>query len=470
MRRVLLALVLVVAAAVAPSAKADLNVGFAPATGIVLSPEGTSGWRAIIEHFADATRNGTRVRQIGLGDPRITTNSGPLCSENVVLNDVVCNGLPVLVQQGLFTVPPVELVVGGSNTGCEPDPPVGVIADLGPGDDIVRPRFACGGQENVTGDNRLSPQFFVRGGPGNDSLTGGRLGDTFDGESGNDTILGGVGADNLTGGDGNDTIRGQGGEDLMTGGPGADILDGGGQNDTVRYDVTSNVTVTLDAVANDGRSGEGDNVIDVESVVTGAGNDRVTGSSASETIDSGAGNDILIPAAGTDTARAGAGADLIDARDGARDVVTCGPGVDEVIADLSDNVLVLVPLGQPKDNACERVERFAVDDGPPGRIRVRAVAIRADGRLRVPVFCPRRARVSCSGTLRLADNRRLSRTLAQARYTVPRGATIRVPLRLARVQADRARARGSITVITRERGVSKKGPRSAITTLSVSRG
>lgn len=84
----------------------------------------------------------------------------------------------------------------------------------------------------------------------------------------------------LVGGTGNDTLNGQGGNDDLTGDAGADILDGGGQTDTVRYPILNSVTVTLDGSANDGRSGEDDNVRAVETVITGAGNDRITGSSA----------------------------------------------------------------------------------------------------------------------------------------------------------------------------------------------
>ena len=471
MRRAILLLALTMAAlASVPAATADVRVGFTSGAGIVLQPAGTNGWRIVVEHFADGSRNGTRVRQVGIGDPRI---SGSDCTTNAFLNDVVCNGIPTLVQASQSDDARNELVVGGSNVGCEPGPPVLVFMNMGGGDDVVRPSFACGGQQLVSGHNRLSPRFStISGGAGDDSLTGGRLDDDLRGDSGNDSIAGGIDADTLSGGDGNDALRGQGGSDTLEGGAGADLLDGGGQSDTVRYDVLNSLVITLDGAANDGRSGEGDNVVDVETVIAGAGNDRVTGSSAAETLGGGAGDDTLIPGTGTDTARGEAGNDLIDVREsneGIQDSVTCGTGIDEVIADLSDSVATRVILGQSRDAACERVERFAVDDGPPGRVRARSVRIARDGRLTLPVSCPRRARVTCRGTLRLVDNRRPGRTLASARYAVPRRTRARVRLRLAPAQARRARSRRSLTAITRERGVSKKGPRSAVTTMAVSR-
>jgi hypothetical protein len=106
-------------------------------------------------------------------------------------------------------------------------------------------------------------------------------------------------------------------------------------------------------------------------------------------------------------------------------------------------------------------------EAPPGRIRGRSVRIAGDGRLAIQLQCPRKARVTCAGRLRLAVPNRLGQTLAQTRYMVPRGTTGSVGLDLTRAGARRARERGAITAVTRERGVSKKGPRSAIATLNV---
>ena len=473
-----LATVLVVGAIAPGPARADLEVGSAPGFGLLLDQEGTNGWRAIIEHFADSTRNGMRVRQIGVGDPRIYSDSGDICFTNALANDVVCNDQNPFIQTLIDSSDNAarnELVIGGSNSGCEPGPPARVFVTLGGGDDVVRPRYACGGQENPPGDNRFSPQFDgTNGGSGNDSLTLGRLADRVFGGTGNDTINGDTGADELNGDDGNDTIRGQGGADTLLGGAGADLLDGGGQVDSVTYATSSAVTLTIDGTANDGRSGENDNVINVETIVTGSGNDRVTGSADAETLEGGAGDDVLNPGAGADVVRGQAGADIIDVRESnevVQDQVTCGTGFDQVIADLVDSVRVTFSLlTQAKDDTCERVERFAVDDGPPGRIRARSVTIAHDGGVAIPLGCPRRARVTCAGTLRLADPLRPRRTLAKARYEVPRRTTESVGLDLTRGDARRVRKRGAIRVVTRERGVSRKGPRSSIALLRVRAG
>lgn len=437
----------------AAPAGADVSVGSSTGAGAVLSPKGDNGWRVIVEHFADGSRNGFRVRQTAFGDPTISAfQTG--CTTNPFANDVVCDGVvPGIVQMDQEDDDQNVLIVGGSNVGCEPGPPVLVLIRMGGGNDTVKPAFGCGGQATVAGNNRLSPMFRGTGGAGNDTLTGGRLGDEF------------------AGGTGNDTINGQGGDDDLTGDAGADLLDGGGQTDIVRYPIPDRVVVTLDDVANDGRPGEGDNVRAVETVITGSGDDSVTGSSANETLDGGAGNDSLNPGTGNDVVRGGAGDDLIDVREdaqGVRDTVNCGFGQDEVIADLSDQVGVqFLNFSTKDDPACEVVGRFAVDDGPPGVIRTRSLRLGRDGMAALRLACPGRARVTCRGRLRVADPRRLSRTLARGRYSVQRRATARIRVRLSPAGARRARARGAVTVITRERGVSKKGPRSMTATLRV---
>ena len=66
MRRALLVVVLTLSALAASApARADVRVssgGF----GVFLTPEGDGRWRVIVEHFADESRNGVRVRQIGI--------------------------------------------------------------------------------------------------------------------------------------------------------------------------------------------------------------------------------------------------------------------------------------------------------------------------------------------------------------------------------------------------------------------
>ncbi|MGD9734561.1 MAG: calcium-binding protein [Solirubrobacterales bacterium] len=80
------------------------------------------------------------------------------------------------------------------------------------------------------GDDALSLEATVpvpatlRGGPGDDRLSGG---------AGNDRLVGGAGNDRLVGGAGNDSLFGGSGEDQLSGGPGDDRLLGGGGMDTL---------------------------------------------------------------------------------------------------------------------------------------------------------------------------------------------------------------------------------------------
>ncbi len=69
----------------------------------------------------------------------------------------------------------------------------------------------------------------IKGGSGNDVLTGGANGDTITTGGGNNTVNGGGGADTITGGSGNDTIVQGAGADSITSGSGSDTI----QFDTV---------------------------------------------------------------------------------------------------------------------------------------------------------------------------------------------------------------------------------------------
>jgi uncharacterized delta-60 repeat protein len=107
------------------------------------------------------------------------------------------------------------------------------------------------------------------------------------GTSGADSLRGTASADAISGGGGRDRIAGLGGGDCLSGGAGSDVLSGGGGNDT---------------------------------------------------LNGGSGNDVLRAGAGRNVLRGGSGSDGLDARNGRRDVVNCGPGTDRVVADMGDRV------------------------------------------------------------------------------------------------------------------------------------
>jgi hypothetical protein len=159
------------------------------------------------------------------------------------------------------------------------------------------------------------------------------------GTDGDDVLTGTAAAESFYGRAGNDTLSGGGGDDEFDGGPGADSFSGNEGSDAVSYSGAAPVTVTIDGVANDGAVGEADNVgLDIEDVFGGAGNDRLTGSPAANTLDGGNGDDRLDGGNGTDFLFGGEGDDVIFARDGEVDVIECGPGLDTATVDRDDIV------------------------------------------------------------------------------------------------------------------------------------
>ena len=127
------------------------------------------------------------------------------------------------------------------------------------------------------------------------------------------TLNGGDGDDTLGGGSGIDTLNGGAGADHLEGGLGGDTLSGGADIDSVSYSSrTSAVSVTIDNVANDGESGENDDVrSDVQNVTGGNGSDALTGSSGSNVLNGGNGGDTLDGGTGTDVLNGGAGGDTV---------------------------------------------------------------------------------------------------------------------------------------------------------------
>jgi Ca2+-binding RTX toxin-like protein len=153
----------------------------------------------------------------------------------------------------------------------------------------------------------------INGGEGDDTITGGPL---------NDTINGGADADRIDGGAGNDTLNGDSGDDTFLAGLGNDVLTGAAGTDTADYSTRSApVTVSLDNVANDGATGETDNVKnDVENVTGGTGNDALIGTTTAnvlaggpgtDSLDGDTGNDVLDGGTGADDLTGGAGTDTV---------------------------------------------------------------------------------------------------------------------------------------------------------------
>jgi Ca2+-binding RTX toxin-like protein len=156
-------------------------------------------------------------------------------------------------------------------------------------------------------------------GSGNDTLTGNVSSNHIQGGAGDDVISGGANAGACT--TDNDTLDGEAGNDTFDEGSAADcgdVLNGGAGTDIVDYQLRSNdLAITLDTSANDGESGEKDNVkSDVEVIVAGSGNDTITGSTNADNLHGGPGDDTINAGGGNDTIYGDSGDDILNGEAG----------------------------------------------------------------------------------------------------------------------------------------------------------
>lgn len=167
----------------------------------------------------------------------------------------------------------------------------------------------------------------------------GRADNTAHGLGGNDTMFGGKGNDILFGDNGNDILFGDQHNDRLTGGRGNDFLIGGRDNDILKgnggkdtavfgLDGITDITVTLTTKAQQ-NTGEGrDRLIKIENLMSGGGNDSLTGNGKANTFNAGGGDDTLTGNGGKD-----------------KFIFGFGPGTDigaDTITDFEDDIDTLV--------------------------------------------------------------------------------------------------------------------------------
>jgi Ca2+-binding RTX toxin-like protein len=191
--------------------------------------------------------------------------------------------------------------------------------DVGDGDDTLD-TTAVPPRDGGTGSFILT----LRGGAGADRMV--------DGEA-SALIYPDAGADSVDAGDGSDWIYAS-----NTRPDGADVYDlGDGEEQTIDYrSTTYGVRISLDGRANDGGSGEHDQVLGegVEYVIGGSGDDVITNPSREPVVVDGRGGDDEISGGdGADVLHGGPGRDRLVASeglrpDGSRDRVDCGRGTD----------------------------------------------------------------------------------------------------------------------------------------------
>ncbi|MDU8930041.1 M10 family metallopeptidase C-terminal domain-containing protein [Alisedimentitalea sp. MJ-SS2] len=161
----------------------------------------------------------------------------------------------------------------------------------------------------------------VTTGGGDDQLTGNGAANQLTSGPGSDTLQGAGGNDTLTAGPGTDTLRGDAGDDVLNGGSGID---------TALYVGPVNTTVNLGTTTAQNTGHGMDQLLGIENVTTGGGNDQVTGNGAANQLTSGPGSDTLQGAGGNDTLTAGPGNDTLRG-DAGDDVLNGGTGIDTAL-------------------------------------------------------------------------------------------------------------------------------------------
>lgn len=174
------------------------------------------------------------------------------------------------------------------------------------------------GIENVLG---AAGADLIAGSTVANRLEGGAGNDRLFGFAGNDVLIGGAGSDRLDGGDGNDTLWANGDNDTLLGGAGADRLVLVSSLDRV---------IDLRSTAAQATGGATLTLSSVEHVTSGAGHDRLIGSSVGNSLLGAGGNDRLLGLAGADYLSGGDGNDALIGGTG-RDVLIGGAGADSFV-------------------------------------------------------------------------------------------------------------------------------------------
>jgi len=157
------------------------------------------------------------------------------------------------------------------------------------------------------------------------------------GSSFGDTLIGNADANNLRGNAGNDTFVGGAGADQLNGGDGIDTVDYSRETGTIGVYVNLSLGTTTLATgqrllpfqARD-TFGNIDSLSSIERIITGDGNDVVTGSSDADYISTGGGNDVLRGGGGIDTLIGGSGNDTYLAAEGDTIIELVGGGIDVI--------------------------------------------------------------------------------------------------------------------------------------------
>lgn len=360
---------------------------------------------------------------------------------------------------------------------------------------------------DLSGVNNDKLAATVDGGPGADIIRGGPSDDVLSGgtaDTGNDLLVGGPGGDTLTGGPGNDGLSGflpsamgdTGERNVLIGNAGLDIFEVGSSlgadevragedgevgfssihpyagalavdvpasQDIVTYERrsfaatgTAGVTVDMDSVADDGEPGEADFIgTEVEHLYGSARADRLTGNAEVNR---------LVGLNGRDKLFALAGDDLLDLRDGIEDECpSAGTGANSISADLVDEATFdecTVNEVPPSKKSTSTTTFIAFDD-PTTPAAVGRRLKGASGKLLVALRCPPSPQTRCAGSVLIEPVGRAS-DLGRKRYSLRKGASTTLAIRVGRKALRRLRRDGGAEIILTEEGPSPKGPKRVI--------
>ena len=145
----------------------------------------------------------------------------------------------------------------------------------------------------------------------------------------NDALLGSNLGDTIVAAAGNDQIRARNGNDLIEGGAGDDFLDGGAGYDRAIYAGTTAAIVNLSLTGTQNTGHGWDQLLSIEHLSTGDGDDRLIGNALGNALAAGSGDDTLHGGAGQDSLYGGNGDDALIGGAG-NDLIQGGAGHDTV--------------------------------------------------------------------------------------------------------------------------------------------
>ncbi len=210
------------------------------------------------------------------------------------------------------------------------------------------------------------------------------------------------------------------------------------------------MSLTLDGAANDGVAGETDNLLNIENLIAGSGNDTLIGDAGSNRLDGGFGNDTIAGQGGNDSLfgeqsqnvltrgiiASGPTNDTLIGGTG-RDGLECGIGTDVGIRDPRDEV----------DVTCERIGADVTGESAPATGKKK-------NKVKIGLACPDTEGAPCDGDLEILSN---GKRIGQGNFSVGAGKSKNAKAKLTKKGAKTLKKAGgsllvSVSAFTTEPG------------------